>query len=494
MQAGRVTHIWPRESVEWYLAALAAVGASFLLRLALEGPLGDGATYLFFIPAVAIASLLGGIGPGLVAAAAGLILGAAAFSGGFPLAAREAIEAVAFAVVSGGLVLLGRWILGTRQSAAQLAETLRAREAHLRSILDTVPDAMIVIDDNGIVREFSAAAERMFGRLAAETVGSNVKVLMPQPYRDQHDAYLARYHATGQRRIIGIGRIVVGERGDGSTFPMELSVGEVRTGSERFFTGFVRDLSERQETEARLQELQSELLHMSRLTALGEMASTLAHELNQPLSAVINYLGGSRRLLRADAAGNAEKVSAALDQAADQARRAGEIIRRLRELVARGESEKQVENLAKLVEEANALALVGAKQKGIRVQIALDPAAEYVLADKVQVQQVLINLVRNAMDAMEDTERKELIVSSSIGSDRMVALAVADTGTGIAPDAAERLFQPFMTTKPAGLGVGLSISRTIVEAHGGRIWAEPAQGGGTVFRFTIPIATEGPAA
>jgi two-component system sensor kinase FixL len=198
--------------------------------------------------------------------------------------------------------------------------------------------------------------------------------------------------------------------------------------------------------------------------------------------------------LRADAAGNAEKVSAALDHAADQAQRAGEIIRRLRELVARGESDKQVESLMKLVEEANALALVGAKQKGVRVQMALDPAAEYVLADKVQVQQVLINLVRNAMDAMDETERKELTVSSSAGADGMVTLAVADTGTGIAPEAVERLFQPFMTTKPTGLGVGLSISRTIVEAHGGRIWAEPAQGGGTVFRFTIPLAAEGPAA
>jgi two-component system sensor kinase FixL len=491
MEAGRVTYFWPRGSVEWYLAALGAVGLLFLLRLALDEPLGNDATYLFFIPAVAIAGLLGGIGPGVVAAATGLVIKAAAFSGGFPLGTSEAVESMVYVAVSGALVALGHWIVGTRQSAAQLAETLRAREAHLRSILDTVPDAMIVIDDNGIIREFSAAAERMFGRPASEAIGSNVKILMPQPYRDQHDAYLARYHATGQRRIIGIGRVVLGERGDGSTFPIELSVGEVRTGSERFFTGFVRDLSERQETEARLQELQSELQHMSRLTALGEMASTLAHELNQPLSAVINYLGGSRRLLQADAAGNAGKISAALDQAADQAQRAGEIIRRLRELVARGESEKQVENLAKLVEEANALALVGAKQKGIHVRIALDPAAEYVLADKVQVQQVLINLVRNAMDAMEETDRKELTISSSISAGGMATLAVTDTGTGIAPEAAERLFQPFMTTKPAGLGVGLSISRTIVEAHGGRIWAEPAPGGGTVFRFTLPLATEG---
>ena len=195
-------------------------------------------------------------------------------------------------------------------------------------------------------------------------------MLMPSPYREDHDSYLGRYLRTGERRIIGIGRVVVGQRHDGSTFPMELAVGEMHVRNRRFFTGFIRDLTERQQTEARLQELQSELVHMSRLTAMGEMASALAHELNQPLSAIANYMKGSRRLLANSSDDSASLVRDAMDKAADQALRAGEIIRRLRDFVARGESERRVEDVKKLVEEASALALVGAKDKGVRVRFS----------------------------------------------------------------------------------------------------------------------------
>ena len=208
---------------------------------------------------------------------------------------------------------------------------------------------------------------------------------------------------------------MVGQRKDGSTFPMELAVGEMQSGDRRFFTGFIRDLTERQQTEARLQELQSELVHISRLTAMGEMASTLAHELNQPLSAISNYLKGSQRLLE----GNRDEQSAmmrdALEKAADQAMRAGQIIRRLRDFVSRGESERRVESITKLVEEASALALVGVKDRGIRVQFQFDPAVDLVLADRVQIQQVLLNLIRNAMDAMEASHARDLVISIDAG-------------------------------------------------------------------------------
>ncbi len=170
------------------------------------------------------------------------------------------------------------------RAAAGALEHLAEREAHLRSILDTVPDAMVVIDERGVMQSFSAAAERLFGWKAEEAIGRNVSELMPEPYRSAHDGYLTRYLRTGERRIIGLGRVVVGERRDGSTFPMELSVGEMEGGAHKAFTGFVRDLTERETTERRLQDLQSELVHVSRLTAMGEMASALAHELNQPLS------------------------------------------------------------------------------------------------------------------------------------------------------------------------------------------------------------------
>jgi two-component system sensor kinase FixL len=349
---------------------------------------------------------------------------------------------------------------------------------------------MIVIDEQGVIQSFSSAAERLFGFTAAEAIGRNVSKLMPSPYKEAHDAYLQRYLRTGERRIIGIGRVVVGARRDGSTFPMELAVGEMRSGDQRYFTGFVRDLTERQATEARLQELQAELVHISRLTAMGEMASTLAHELNQPLAAITNYITGSRRLLAKEADPRFVQMQDAMNKAAEQALRAGEIIRRLRDFVARGESERRVESLSKLAEEASALALVGVKEQGIRAQFRLDPEVDLVLVDKVQIQQVLLNLIRNAIEAMAGREQRNLVVSSARADGDMVVMSVADTGTGIAEEFMPQLFQPFATTKRHGMGVGLSISRTIVESHGGRIWVEPTPGGGSTFRFTLRAVTK----
>lgn len=371
----------------------------------------------------------------------------------------------------------------TASKRAQIA--LAEREAHLQSVLDTVPDAMIVINPQGIIQSFSATAERQFGYPAVEVIGRNISILMPSPYREQHDSYLERYLTTGERRIIGIGRLVVGQRKDGSTFPMELSVGEVRSGRRHAFTGFVRDLSEREASQKRLQDLQGELIHMSRFTALGEMASTLAHELNQPLSAVANYLKGGRRLLAGDQPETVRMAREAIEKATEQALRAGKIIRHLRDFVARGESVRQLENLAKLIEEASALALVGLKETGVRVSFELSSRAEAVFADKIQIQQVLLNLIRNAVEAMQDSERRELLVASRQVDEETIEVSVADTGPGIAEEITDQLFQPFITTKRQGMGVGLSISRTIVESHGGRLWAESNPDGGTTFRLTL---------
>ncbi len=370
----------------------------------------------------------------------------------------------------------------------QLEETLRTRENHLRSILDTVPDAMIVIDGHGIMQFFSAAAERQFGYAEHEAIGQNVSMLMPEPDRARHDGYLARYHATGERHIIGIGRIVTGKRRDGTTFPMHLTIGEMQSGGEPYFTGFVRDLTEHQQTQARLQELQSELVHVSRLSAMGEMASALAHELNQPLAAISNYMKGSRRLLAGSADPNTPKIESAMDRAAEQALRAGQIIRRLRDFVSRGESEKRVESLSKLIEEAGALGLAGAREQNVQLRFSLDPESDLVLADRVQIQQVLVNLFRNALEAMAQSPRRELIVRNATVADDMVEIEVSDTGSGFHDDVKPNLFQTFFTTKETGMGVGLSISRSIIEAHGGRMWAESNAAGGATFRFTLPAA------
>ncbi len=372
-------------------------------------------------------------------------------------------------------------------------DILLAREELLRAIIATVPEAVIVIDAEGTIISFSAAAERMFGHPAAAMLGRNVRMLMPEPYRGQHDSYLAHYLATGEKRIIGIGRIVVGQRADGSTFPIELQVGEVEAGGRRLFAGFVRDLTEQQETERRLQDLHGKLLHASRLSTLGRMASTLAHEINQPLTAIANYVQAGRQLLASGRAELLPKVADALARAGEQAARAGAIIQRLRSFVTRGESERKPEDLNALVEEAAALALVGAREYSIRVTFALAPDLPPVLADRVQVQQVVLNLVRNAVEVLQPCARREITVTTAALSEEFAEITVTDSGPGIAQEVREQLFSPFVSTKRDGMGLGLSICREIVESHGGRISvaSTPETGSpesGTVFRFTLAFA------
>lgn len=461
-----------------YGSAAGAAALAFLFRLMLQPYFEGRAFTVIFVPVVAFAAFAGGRGPAILASV--LCLGITAFFLGGSLGEPANLIDVAFFAVLGPI--LG--FIGDR--LLRETEESRYRQVHLQSILDTVPEAVIVIDDRGIMRSFSVTAERLFGWSAEEVIGKNVSILMPTPYRDEHDSYLDRYRKTGERRIIGIGRIVVGERKDGSTFPMELAVGEARVGTERFFTGFVRDLTERRTQERRMQELQSELVHVSRLTAMGEMASSLAHELNQPLSAITSYLRGAATLLKADQPDKA-RVREAIERSAEQALRAGDIIKRLREFVAKGETQHSLESPAVLVEEAAALALVGAREQGVRVVLRCDHDLPEVVVDKIQIQQVALNLIRNAVEAMETTRRRELtVVVSRQGA--FACVSVADTGTGISPEIAKHLFQPFVTSKPNGMGVGLSICRTIIEAHGGRISAGPNGGGGTIFEFTVPFA------
>ena len=468
-----------------YVLALVAVGIMLAVRLVLSPILGHHAPFMLFIPAVLLVAGLGGLWPGLFATAASLILGVLYIEGGGAPDDALIAEAVLFAVLGAVIALFGKQLHKARMRYQENARNLTAREALLQSILDTAPDATIVIDEAGIMQSFNAAAVRLFGHTEAEVVGKNVKMLMPAPFHDEHDGYIHRYLTTGERRIIGIDRVVTGLRKDGSTFPIKLAVGEVHYGDRRYFTGFIRDLTERQASEHQLEELQSELARLSRLTAMGEMASTLAHEMNQPLSAIANYLQGSLRLLEGVDQPNAKKVSDALGEATKMTLRAGDIIRRLREFVTRGEFERRPENVNKLVEEASALALVGAREQGVKAVFRWDTNVGPVLVEKVQVQQVLLNLIRNAIEAMHNSERKELMVKTGLSENGMIEVSVSDTGCGIDKEIEARLFQPFVTSKPAGMGVGLSISRRIIEAHGGELWAEPNPDGGTLFRFTL---------
>lgn len=381
-----------------------------------------------------------------------------------------------------GASKIARDITDAKRTTSALVE----REALLRSVLDTVPDGMVVIDEHGIIQSFSAAAERMFGYTADEVCGRNVSILMASPYRENHDGYLARYLATGERRIIGLSRIVTGRRKDGLVFPLQLWVGEVREGGRRLFTGFVHDLTQRQQTLKQVQELQTELTHVSRLTEMGQMASALAHEINQPLTAVTNYLEAARRMLARTDAAAGTRAASILENASAQVVRATQIIHRLREFVRKGESDRRPAPIGMLVEEASALALIGARDRGAKVDLRIAAELPEIAVDRIQIEQVVVNLVRNAIEAMEGGARQELTVTAAPGVDGGVEISVADTGPGIAPQAAERLFQPFVTTKQNGMGIGLSICRAIVEAHGGALRAEPNPAGGTIFRFTLP--------
>ena len=362
-------------------------------------------------------------------------------------------------------------------------------EEHLRSILATVPDAMVIIDEVGTILSFSVAAEKMFGYAESEVVGENVSMLMPSPDRERHDGYLKNYRDTGKRKIIGIGRVTTARHRDGNTFPIELSVGEAWVEGRRIFTGFIHDLTERRVADMRLRDLQAELAHVGRISEMGTLASSLAHELNQPLTALTSYCEGARQLLDGSPdADDIETAREAMKDAAGEAIRAGQIFRRMRDFLAHGETEHRTESLRRLVTEANALALVGTREHGIDVQVTLDAACDSVFVDRIQIQQVLFNLIRNAIEAMMDSAERSLTISNSCEPEDFVTVCVQDTGMGISDTVASQLFQPFVTSKNTGMGIGLSICRTIVEAHGGRIWFEAASGGGTLFRFTLPRA------
>lgn len=368
---------------------------------------------------------------------------------------------------------------GTEQTLAEVRE-----RAHV--ILDTTVDGIIVINEQGVMESFNQAAERIFGYTAEEAIGHNVKLLMPSPDHEAHDGYLHHYLETGERRIIGIGREVTGRRKDGSRVPLYLAVGEVHLPGRRLFTGILRDISERKRAEAEARRRLDELAHASRLAAMGQLSSSIAHELNQPLAAMVSFAEACLRLQEAGTA-TPEVLETALRQIADQGERAGDIVRRLRQFVRKGKVERAPVDVNGTVEEV--LGLIGHELKNHDVDMRLDLERDLppIWADSIQLQQVTLNLVRNAVEALRerDAGARRLAITTARAYPGVIEVSVHDSGRGLPADAAERIFETFYTTKPDGMGMGLSISRSIVEAHGGRLWAETGFEG-TTFRFTLP--------
>jgi len=499
-------------------------------------------------------------------------------------------------------------------------QSLSSRQGlEYRALLDAAVDAIVVIDHQGQIQEFSQSAQRVFGYAPEEIVGQNVRVLMPEPFQSAHDRYMQRYLDTGQPRIIGTGREVQARRRDGTVFPCDLAVGRVEGVEPARFIGFIRDITARKvaeeqlrrsESELRLAQelanlgnyvmhgdgggddyfspqmyrilgvkpgdppilrdeylahwvhpgdrkrvaaefermdagksaldieyqvvlrdgtmkhlhhlaqavfgpdgrvqkyvgtvhditdrrhaedearvLQERLTHFSRLSTMGEMAAGLAHEINQPLSAIATYAQACQRLIRQPDL-EIEDVMSALEQINAQALRAGEVIRRLRNFVKNREVKREPVNCARLLEDLRTLAETDARLHNIRLRLDCAEPLPTVYADPIQLQQVVLNLVRNAIDAMADVpeDRREVVLMTREAPEGEVEVTVVDQGTGLAPEATEHLFNPFFTTKASGTGLGLAISRSIVRAHGGRLWHTPNDGCGVRFHFTLPVS------
>ncbi len=361
----------------------------------------------------------------------------------------------------------------------------QALRTHLASILASVPDAMVVIDEDGRIIAFSAAAQAMFGYTVDQVLGRNVSMLMTDKDVDLHDGYMRNYLIGGPAKIIGVGRLVTARRANGEAFPVDLKIGEAQISGGRIFTGYMRDVSEQLSAAQRLRELQAELVHFSRMSAVGTMASGLAHELNQPLTAVANYLEASRDLLERPDDDTIQMVREALDEAAKQSVRAGRIIRRLRDYVARGEIDARACDLQALLADAVALAKMGPEAAAIAIDLEVDSSID-VLVDPIQIQQVIVNLVRNATEALATTRAPRIDISARVESERFVSVAVEDNGPGLPQEIADQLFRPFATSKSDGMGLGLSICQTIIEAHGGAISAGDGANGGARFVFQLP--------
>lgn len=403
---------------------------------------------------------------------------------GCNIALFSALMLWSMAMVSAEHVALAE---ATTKIRSEREAELQEQHELLRSILQTVPSALVVFDEQGTIKAFSASAERIFGHDANAVIGGNVEILATGPGRNAIASHVARYMATGVRDVSDGARPLYARRSDGTTIPIELWLGDLQIGRNRIFTGFWKDISGRLADAQRLAAMRGELLHVSRLSAMGEMAAGLAHELNQPLAAMVYFLGAFEHLPDDDT--QRERGLALVRMATQQALRTGEIIRRMRAFTSNDDAEARNEPIAEILDDAVAVTFLDGGRYDIQLVFDIDPAAVNVLADRVQIQQVFVNLLRNAMDELSKcpAENRRITIATKLIDPETVAFSVADTGPGIDAAMIEQLGMPFFTTKRGtGMGLGLSISRRIIEAHGGALTAANRPEGGAIFRFTLP--------
>ena len=382
-------------------------------------------------------------------------------------------------------------VLMMEPSEPSAVKSLADAAPEWKALLDAAVDAIIVIDHRGRIETFNSAAEIIFGFSAEDVLGKNVSLLMPEPYRSKHDDYIRNYLDSGNAKIIGLGRDVEGKRRSGTTFPIGLSVGEIPTGGKPKFVGIIRDITERKRSEEEVHQIRERLSQFGRLSTLGEMAAGLAHELNQPLAAIATYTQACQRLIESGKSDD-DEILATLKKCDAQARRAGDVIRRLRHFVQKRELGREEVSCKKLIHDLAVLAEVDARSNRIPLTIDVQEGLPNVTVDAVQIQQVILNLIRNGIDAMLnlDQNNEGISVSVTMSKDAKIEIAVTDRGHGISEEAEKKLFQPFFTTKSSGLGLGLAICQSIVTSHGGVLSFARNPSGGTTFHFSLPVTSE----
>lgn len=409
-----------------------------------------------------------------------------------PDGSHRCIEGVASCVydAEGALVQ----VVGTNIDVTERVErdaALNAREEQLRSVLEAAPSAMVVTDNAGTVIEFSPSAERLWGYRAAEVIGRSALPLIAPEEHPRFISVITRQPEPESSAPVRPAAAAIGIAKDGSRLSLGVFYGHARTPSGYLITLFCHDVSERLHTEQRIAELSAELNHVARQSAMSELAADLAHELNQPLSATANFLAAARMLI--DQGGDTRRIAELLRMGEEQTLRSGEIIRRLRDFLAKRDVEKSFQSIESIVCEAVDLILFGTAQYDIRLTYDLDAEVDQVFVDRIQLQQVLVNLLRNAVDALlhQPRDAREIIIASRMAPGGMAEISVSDSGPGLPDAVAEQLYSRFATTKSGGaMGIGLSISRRIVEAHGGTLIAENRPDGGATFRLTLPIMEE----
>jgi len=383
-----------------------------------------------------------------------------------------------FALATTGLIL-GAVVSERHRLSRALAES----ESRRRTILNTARDGILMIDDNGQIQSTNPAVERLFAQPDDCLIGLDIDELIEgAPNQPPLMSRIVSSQSTD-----GSAWELNARRADGQVFPIALSVGRSDSGGAEQYTLVIRDITFRRKTEARARQHQAELAHVSRVSLAGEMAGALAHELSQPLTAIAAYARGCLRLL-AKPAPEPAMLYEGVSEVVQQAERAGDVLGRLREFVRGGAWRRGCVEVGPLIDAAVSLARIEAMQNEVEIEARIDPGLPPVLADHIQIEQVLLNLLRNAIDAIAtaDSQKRLIVVEAHCKSGHTVQISVTDSGPGVISEVANRLFEPFMTTKPEGMGMGLSISRSIVESHGGRLRMFQSVDSGATFVFDLP--------